>query len=425
MTMTFVLAMMGILVFLGIPIAIALLVPSFLYLAVNGIPLTSAIGRMSGTLNSFTLLAIPFFIIAGNLMNHGGLTARLIDFTKALVGHFKGGLAQVNVVANMIFAGMSGSAVADAGGLGSVLIKPMKEDGYKGSFAAALTAAAATLGPLIPPSIPMVIYAVIAEESIGRLFLGGAVPGVLLGFMLMIMVRILPQAQRAKVYPKATWAEFGRTLPTGSLALLMPVIIIAGLAAGLFTATEAAAVAGVYAAIVCTFILRGMSGRTFYNAMIESILTTGNVLLIVAAASIFGWILAREGATSAIGTWISSLGLSKLQLLFLINALLLFLGCILEGISILIVLTPVLLPIIQAAGIDPVYFGVMMVYNINIGLITPPMGLLLYVVCDLSKEKFEHVVRDVIVFYIPMLIILLAMTCFPPIILALPDYVFR
>ena len=319
---------------------------------------------------------------------------------------------------------MSGSAVADAGGMGSVLLKPMKDDGYRGSFAAALTAAAATLGPLIPPSIPMVIFGVIAEESIGRLFLGGAVPGVLLGLMLMVMVHIHPEAKRARVYPKATWAEFGKTVPTGGLALLMPVIIIAGMIGGFFTSTEAAAVAALYAAVVCGFILKGLSMNNFIFAMKDSLLTTANVLLIVAASSIFGWILAREGATSALGAWIASFNLSPLALLFGINALLLFLGCILEGITILIVLTPVLLPVVVAAGIDPVYFGVLMVYNINIGLITPPMGLLLYVVCDLSKEKFEHVCKDIAVFYIPMMIMLVLMILFPQIIMWLPDYVF-
>lgn len=425
MSLNLVLPLMAIGVIVGLPIAWCLLIPSFLYLWVNGIPLSSGIGRMSGALNSFTLMAVPFFLLAGNLMNFGGLTAKLIEFTKCLVGHMRGGLAQVNVAGNMIFAGMSGSAVADAGGLGSVLIRPMKQDGYQGPFAAALTAAAATLGPLIPPSIPMVIYGVMAEESVGRLFLGGATPGILLGLLLMVMVRVIPQTKRARIYPRAKWVDFKRTAPTGMLALMMPVVVLVGITVGLFTPTEAAAVAALYAAVVSGLCLRLYTKESLKTALIESMLVTANVFLIVAASSIFGWILAREGATSALGVWIDSLHLSPTTLLVMISALLLFLGCFLEGISILIVLTPVLLPIIQSAGIDPVYFGVLMVFLVNIGLITPPMGLVLFVVCDISGEKFDSTSRAIVIFYLPMLAMLVVMIAYPPVITWLPDLVFN
>jgi len=425
MTLNLVLLLMGLAVVLGIPIAFALLIPSFLYLYAHGIPLSSAIGRMSGSLNSFTLMAVPFFLLAGSLMNSGGLTEKLIDFTKCLVGHLRGGLAQVNVAGNMIFAGMSGSAVADAGGLGSVLIKPMKRDGYDGPFAAALTAAAATLGPLIPPSIPMVIYGVMAEESVGRLFLGGAVPGVMLGLLLMVMVRFMPQTKAAYVYPRASFADFKRTTPTGMLALMMPVVVLAGITIGIFTPTEAAAIAALYAAAVSAFFLKSYTRSSFQRSLVESMLVTANVLLIVAASAIFGWILAREGATSTLGAWIDSLHLSPKVLLAMLSALLLFLGCFLEGISILIVLTPVLLPIVQQAGIDPVYFGVLMVFLVNIGLVTPPMGLVLFVVCDISGEKFDETCRAILIFYVPMLVMLVAMILYPQVIMWLPDLVFR
>lgn len=425
MTLNLILVLMGMGVVAGVPIAWCLLVPSFLYLFTNGIPLSSAIGRMSGSLNSFTLMAVPFFLLAGSLMNSGGLTTKLIDFTKCLVGHLRGGLAQVNVAGNMIFAGMSGSAVADAGGLGSVLIKPMKEDGYSGPFAAALTAAAATLGPLIPPSIPMVIYGVMAEESVGRLFLGGAMPGILLGLLMMVMVRFIPQTKAAKVYPRARWADFRRTTPTGMLALMMPVVVLAGIAVGFFTPTEAAAVAAVYAAAVSGVFLRLFTKESLKTALVDSMLVTANVLLIVAASAIFGWILAREGATSTLGAWIDSLHLSPTALLVMISALVIFLGCFLEGISILIVLTPVLLPIVQSAGIDPVYFGVLFVYLVNIGLVTPPMGLVLFVVCDISGEKLDETARAILIFYLPMLVMLAAMILCPPVITWLPDLVFN
>ena len=423
MSLNLVLFLMGLAVVVGIPIAWCILIPSFIYLLTNGIPLSSGIGRMSGALNSFTLMAVPFFLLAGSLMNSGGLTAKLIEFTKTLVGHLRGGLAQVNVAGNMIFAGMSGSAVADAGGLGSVLIKPMKRDGYEGPYAAALTAAAATLGPLIPPSIPMVIYGVIAEESVGRLFLGGATPGILLGLLLMVMVRFMPQTKLAKVYPRAKWVDFKRTAPTGFLALMMPVVVLAGITIGFFTPTEAAAVAVVYAAVVSGVFLRSYTRDSLKQALVESMLVTANVFLIVAASAIFGWILAREGATSSLGAWIEQMNLSPTTLLVMVSALLLFLGCFLEGISILIVLTPVLLPIVQNAGIDPVYFGVLMVYLVNIGLITPPMGLVLFVVCDISGERFDETSRAIAIFYLPMLVMLIAMIAYPPIITWLPDLI--
>jgi len=425
MSLNIVLLLMAVGVVFGLPIVGCLLIPSFLYLWANGIPMSSGIGRMSGALNSFTLMAVPFFLLAGSLMNSGGLTAKLIDFTKCLVGHLRGGLAQVNVAGNMIFAGMSGSAVADAGGLGSVLIKPMKDDGYQGPFAAALTAAAATLGPLIPPSIPMVIYGVMAEESVGRLFLGGATPGILLGVLLMVMVRFMPQTRTARVYPKARWGDFKRTLPTGMLALMMPVVVLAGITIGVFTPTEAAAVAALYSAAVSGVFLRFYTKETLKAALVESMLVTANVFLIVAASAIFGWILAREGATGSLGAWIEGLKLSPTELLMGISALLLFLGCLLEGISILIVLTPVLLPIVQSAGIDPVYFGVLMVFLVNIGLVTPPMGLVLFVVCDISGERFDATSRAIVIFYLPMLVMLIAMIIYPPLITWLPDMVFN
>ena len=269
MTIIEVLLILGVLMVIGLPVSFAILVPSLLYLFMNGIPISSAIGRMSGTVNSFTIMAVPFFIIAGQIMNASGLTEKLIDFTRCLVGHVRGGLAQVNVAASVIFAGMSGSAVADAGGLGSVLIGPMKKDGYTGTFSAAVTAASSTIGPIIPPSIPMVIFGVIAEESIGRLFMAGAVPGLMLGLMMMVMLRFMPQTRAVKVYPRASFAEFRRYLPAGFLSLMMPVIILVGISAGFFTPTEAAAVAAVYATVVGGLILRGLTVKKFGGALLQ------------------------------------------------------------------------------------------------------------------------------------------------------------
>lgn len=425
MTVGMILIVLAALMAIGLPVSIAVLVPSLLYLFINEIPLSSAIGRMSGSVNSFTVMAVPFFIIAGQVMNSSGLTEKLISFTRCLVGHMRGGLAQVNVAASIIFAGMSGSAVADAGGLGSVLIGPMKKDGYTASFSAAVTAASSTIGPIIPPSIPMVIFAVIAEESVGRLFLAGAVPGFLLGLLMMVMLRFMPQTRDVKVYPRATIAEFRTHLPAGILALLMPAIILIGITVGIFTPTEAAAVAAVYATIVGGFILRGLTMQRFRGALLQSMLLSGNVLFVVAVAGVFGWILAREGVSGQLAQWLITMDLSPLMLLIVLNILLLLIGCVLEPISVLIVLTPVLVPVIGYAGIDTVHFGVIMVFNLMIGLVTPPMGLVLYVVGDVSGEKFEHVVKDILPFYLPMLLVLLLITAFPNLVLWLPDLVFN
>ncbi len=403
MTVGMILIVLAALTAIGLPVSIAILVPSLLYLLVNEIPLSSAIARMSGSVNSFTVMAVPFFIMAGQVMNHSGLTEKLVAFTRCLVGHLRGGLAQVNVAASIIFAGMSGSAVADAGGLGSVLIGPMKKDGYTASFSAAITAASSTIGPIIPPSIPMVIFAVIAEESVGRLFLAGAVPGFLLGLLMMVMLRFLPQTRDIKVYPRASLNEF-RVL---------------------FTPTEAAAVAAVYATIVGAFILRGLTLQRFREALLQSMLLSGNVLFVVAVAGVFGWILAREGVSGQLAEWLITIDLSPLMLLIVLNILLLLIGCVLEPISVLIVLTPVFVPVIGYAGIDTVHFGVIMVFNLMIGLVTPPMGLVLYVVSDVSGERFEKVVKDILPFYLPMLFVLFLITIFPNIVLWLPDLVFN
>ena len=424
MSINEILIILSLLIIVGVPVSFAVLIPSLLYLAVNGIPVVSAVGRMSGSINSFTVMAVPFFIIAGQVMNSSGLTERLILFTRCLVGHMRGGLAQVNVAASIIFAGMSGSAVADAGGLGSVLIGPMKRDGYTGSFSAAVTAASSTIGPIIPPSIPMVIFGVIAEESIGRLFLAGAVPGLMLGLMMMINLRFMPQTKDVHVYPRATGREFLSTLPAGLLAILMPAIILFGISAGIFTPTEAAAVAALYATLIGFLVLRGLTVKSFGSALLQSMLLSGNVLFVVAVAGVFGWILAREGVSGDLADWLVSLNLSPLVLLLAVNVLLLIIGCVLEPISVLIVLTPVLIPVMDAAGIDTVHFGVLMVFNLMIGLVTPPMGLVLYVVSDVSNEKFEMVVKDILPFYIPMLATLLLITFFPDIVLSLPNWAF-
>jgi tripartite ATP-independent transporter DctM subunit len=418
--------LLGFLVLLvcGVPIAYAILVPALLYFVTNDIPLTAALSRMAGTLNSFTIMAVPFFVLAGQIMNHCGLTERLVGFSQALVGHLRGGLAQVNVTASLIFSGMSGSAVADAGGLGSVLIPAMERDGYRRSFASALTAASCTIGPLVPPSIPMVIYGVIAEVSIGRLFLAGAFPGILLAVLMMIMLRFMPATAKVPTYPRATLGQIARQSGTGILALLMPVIILGGIIFGVFTPTEAAAMATIYGLVVGLLVLRTMSLGMLGHALLDGMLIYGGILFIVAAAGVLGWIIAREGLLIDLVLLVRGLDLSPLALLIVINVLLLIIGMVIEPLSVLVVLTPLLHPLTQQMGIDPVHFGVVMVLNLMIGLVTPPMGLALYVVSDVSRVPLVAIVRDIVPFYIPMLITLVVVTVFPELVLFLPNLMF-
>lgn len=412
------------LLMLGIPIAYALLVPSLLYFFVNDLPLSAALSRMAGTLNSFTIMAVPFFVLAGQIMNRCGLTERLIGFAQALVGHMRGGLAQVNVTASLIFSGMSGSAVADAGGLGSVLIPAMEKDGYTRSFASALTAASCTIGPLVPPSIPMVIYGVIAEVSIGRLFLAGAFPGILLAVLMMVMLRFMPATASVPTYRRATLREVGKRSGTGVMALLMPVIILGGIIFGIFTPTEAAAAATIYGIVVGMFILRTMKLPSLSHALLDGMLISGGVLFIVSVAGVLGWIIAREGLLIDLVLIVENWQLTALQLLLAISLMLLIIGMIIEPLSVLVVLTPLLHPLTMQLGIDPVHFGVVMVFNLMIGLVTPPMGLALYVVSDISRIPLQTIVKDVVPFYFPMLLALLIVICFPELVLYLPNLVF-
>lgn len=409
---------------LGFPVGYALAISSFIYLVYEGIPLTTIVTRMAGSLNSFTIMAVPFFILAGQLMNHCGLTERLVRFTRVLVGHFRGGLAQVNIVASIIFAGMSGSAVADAGGLGSVLIPAMEQDGYDTDLAAAVTAASCTIGPIIPPSIPMVLYGVIAEVSIGRLFLGGFIPGLLMGLTMMLLVRFEHHRRDLPVHSRASFKDFKEHSGAAIIALLMPIIIIGGIISGYFTPTEAAVIATLYALFIGIAVLRTMNIPALIKVFIDGMLISGGILFIVAAAGIFGWILSREGITWQMMGIIQSWDLSPIMLLLFLNVLLLLIGCFIEPLSALVILTPVLHPLIISVGINPIHFGVIMVMNLMIGLVTPPMGLALYVVTDISDVRFEKVVQSILPFYIPLIITLLLVTLFPQLVLFLPNLIF-
>jgi len=411
---------------IGVPIFIALAGSSLVYThLIAGIPDFVILHRMAGGVDSFPLLAVPFFILAGNLMNSAGITNRIYDFAVAAVGWLKGGLGHVNVVGSVIFAGMSGTAVADAGGLGTIEIKAMRDHGYKTDFAVGITAASSTIGPIIPPSLPMVIFGVMANVSIGQLFAAGFVPGLLMAAFLMAYVSWYAhrhgigrdQAFRLKLLGKS----FVRALP----ALLTPAIIIGGMSMGWFTPTEAAIAACAWAIFLGTVLYRSLTMRQFYKMTMDTIETTAAVLMIVGAASLFGWVLTTTRVTETVTEALLSVTRDPLMLLLIINLILLVVGCFMETIAAISILVPVFMPAVIAAGIDPVQFGVIMVLNLMIGLLTPPVGMVLFVLARVAKIPFDRTVKAVLPFIIPLLGVLILISIFPWLTLAVPQYRYR
>jgi TRAP-type C4-dicarboxylate transport system permease large subunit len=420
------------------------------------------IHRMVSGVDSFPLLAVPFFILAGNLMNSAGITNRIYNFALALVGWLKGGLGHVNVVGSMVFAGMSGTAIADAAGLGTIEIKAMKDHGYSTEFAVGVTAASATLGPIIPPSLPFVIYGMFANVSVGALFLAGLMPGLVMALLMMATVayfahrngwggdirfdatrllKALLELAIVAAFPVAIWAatEAG-AMPTVAVAvalvvllaadrffsfdavlpLLTPVLLIGGMTAGVFTATEGAIAACVWSLFLGLVWYRTLTWRMLVKVSMDTVETTATVLLIVAAASIFGWMLTVTRTTEAIAAWVLGFTQEAWVFLLLANLLMLFVGCFLEPTAAITILVPVLLPIVQQLGIDPVHFGLIMVLNLMIGLLHPPMGLVLFVLARVSKLSFERTTIAILPWLLPLLVSLVLVTYIPAISLWLP-----
>lgn len=453
----------------GVPIAIAMALASLIYILVSGtLPGFAVIHRMVGGVDSFPLLAVPFFIYAGNLMNSAGITNRIFDFALSLVGWLKGGLGHVNIVGSVVFSGMSGTAVADAGGLGTIEIKAMKDNGYPAAFAVGVTSASATIGPIIPPSLPIVIYGVQANASIGKLFAAGFIPGLMMALFMMVMVAYFAHKNKYGSDSVFAWSRFGKGLfelaITGVfatvlyhvwqseelggfakfgapliaallidkifkleafMALLTPVILIGGMLAGMFTPTEAA-VAGVVWALFLGFVwYRTLNIKMFTKISFETVESTASVLFIVASASIFAWVLTTTQVTGEVAQWVLAISASPWVFLLLANGLLLFVGCFMETIAAITILVPVLLPIVLELGIDPVHFGVVMVLNLMIGLITPPVGMVLFVMSRISRIGFEATVRAVLPWLIPLILTLLLITFVPGLVMWLPDLIYR
>ena len=408
----------------GVPVFIALAGSSLLYTHfIAGIPDFVILHRMAGGLDSFPLLAVPFFILAGNLMNSAGITNRIYDFAVALAGWMRGGLAHVNIIGSVIFAGMSGTAIADAAGLGTIEIKAMKDHGYSTEFSVGVTAASSTLGPIIPPSLPFVIYGMMGNVSIGALFLGGILPGAVMTLFMMIYVTYCARKYNMGRDQTFKWIVLGTTFIAAFPALLTPAIIVGGMTFGWFTPTEAAIAACAWAMLLGIFLYRSMSWKQFYKVTLDTIETTAGVLLIVAAASLFGWVLTTTQVTERASEALLSITDNRYVILLLANLLLLFVGCFLEPVASISILVPVLMPIILKVGIDPVHFGVVMTLNLMIGLLHPPLGMVLFVLARISKLSIERTTMAILPWLIPLLMSLIAITLIPEITLWLPRMV--
>jgi tripartite ATP-independent transporter DctM subunit len=405
----------------GVPVFIALAGSSLLYTHFfAGIPDFVVLHRMAGGIDSFPLLAVPFFILAGNLMNSAGITNRIYDFAVATAGWMRGGLAHVNIIGSVIFSGMSGTAIADAAGLGTIEIKAMQDHGYSTEFSVGVTAASATLGPIIPPSLPFVIYGMMANVSIGALFLGGVIPGAVMTIFMMLYVSYCARRYGMGRDQLFRWATLATTFLAALPALLTPAIIIGGMSFGWFTPTEAAIAACAWALVLGIFLYRSLSLKQFYKVTLDTIETTAGVLLVVGAASLFGWVLTTTRLTEQGAEALLSITDNRYVILLLINVLLLVVGCFLETIASISILVPVLMPVILKVGIDPVHFGVMMTLNLMIGLLHPPLGMVLFVLSRISKLSIERTTMAILPWLLPLLLSLIAITLVPELTLWLP-----
>ncbi len=452
----------------GIPVAIAMAGSALLYIFFTGnLPPFVVVHRMISGVDSFPLLAVPFFILAGNLMNNAGITNRIYNYALALVGWLKGGLGHVNVVGSVVFAGMSGTAIADAAGLGTIEIKAMTDHGYSKEFAVGVTAASATLGPIIPPSLPFVIYGMMANVSVGALFLAGILPGVLMALLMMVTVayfahkngwgadikfnwgRLLKALAETVVviaWPVAMWLLIAKAgLPAqltvlaglvllfaadklfkfqAVLPIMTPVLLIGGMTTGIFTPTEGAIAACLWAMVLGFGWYRTLNFKMFVKVCLDTVETTATVLFIVAAASIFGWMLTATGVTADIADWVLSVTRDPMVFLLLANLLMLFVGCFLEPTAAITILVPILVPICQKLGIDLVHFGLVMVLNLMIGLLHPPMGMVLFVLARVAKLSVERTTIAILPWLIPLLGSLIIITYFPKLVLWLPRMVY-
>ncbi len=420
----------GVLIFLfltGLPLAFALGITGFIFMVFTwGTSVSFGIiaQRLFYGVNNFVILAIPLFILVGKLMNTGGITDRIFRFANLLVGHWKGGLGQVNVLASMLFAGTSGLAVADTAGLGLVEIKAMRDAGYDDDFSCAITGASSTVGPIIPPSVPLVIYGILASTSIGRLLIGGILPGVLVGLLLMAMVAFYATRKGYTLNRKATIRELWGGFKKAVGPSLTPFILIGGMLSGMFTPTEAAAIAVLYALILSAFVYREIKVSDLWRLLKETAVETAVITFIISCSMFYGWVLIRSRVPIILLEAFTSVSASPLVILLILNAFLLIIGCFMDTTAAICILTPILIPLITKVGIDPVHFGLVMVLNLMIGLLTPPYGMNLFILSKISGLSPLRIARASLPFFIPLLIALFVITLFPSVVTFLPNLVF-
>jgi len=420
-TMTTILCVWAMCLFLGPPIWLTMALAATAFVFLQHIDPIIIVQQEVSASNSFTFVAAPLFILMGHVMNNAGVTQRIFGFATTIVGWLRGGLCHANVIASMIFAGMSGSAVAEAGGLGVVEIRAMRDAKYPIGMAAGLTAAAATIGPIIPPSLPMVVYGAAAEVSVGKLFIAGVIPGVLMGLALMVLCSVM--ARRLDL-PKGDFpspAELWRKFREAFWALMTPVVLLGGMLSGVFTPTEAAAVATLYALILGLFVYRSFSLARLPRLILDTVETTGVVMTLVMVAKLLGWCLAISRIPQIAGQALTAWSANPLVYLLIVNMLLLVVGCFMEGIAAMLILIPILVPVAMKLGIDPVHFGLVFVLNLMIGTVTPPVGVVLYVVSNIARISFERMSRAIVPFLIPLLVVLAAITLWPPLTTWLPS----
>ncbi len=409
----------------GLPLYASMGLAALIFLWLGGMPISILPQKMAGSMNSFPIIAAPLFILMGNILAAAKITDRIVEFATALIGWVRGGYAHASIVTSMIFAGMVGSAVADAAGSGAIEIRAMRKAGYKPETAASITAAAATIGPIIPPSLPMVIYGVTADVSIGKLFMAGLIPGLLMGFSLMVMVAIFAGREGMAGKPFGGFGAIARTFFNGFFALMTPVVILGSMFSGWVTPTEAAAVACLYALFLGFVVYRTLVVKQLGEILLETAETTGLVMVLVAAAGALGWCMSISRLPQMLTPLIVSNIESPIVFLLMANLLMLVVGCFMEALAAMLILIPILVPAAILYGIDPVQFGVIMVLNLILGTIHPPIGVVLFVVTRISGVSFEKMSRAILPWIVPLLVVLIAITVWPPLTMWLPNSMTR
>lgn len=414
-----------VLLLVGLPVAMALALSALGGILSSGMVFQFSVlsQKMQFGLQNFVLVGIPLFILAAKLMNSSGITEKIFNFANTLVGFLPGGLAQANVVASLIFAGMSGAAVIDAAGLGQVELDAMSKRGYPKDFSVAVTAASSTIGPIFPPSIPLIVYSFVSNTSVGRLFLGGVIPGILMASTIMLMLFFYAKKYNFPRQPFPTFTIVLRSFTEAFLSLLTPVILLGGIWCGIFTPTEAAAAAVCYALIISLLVLRNISLKDFIYIFIETARETAVLMFLVTAATLYGWVIMRAGIIIRVTEWLTSISQDPLCIMLIITLFLLLIGCFMEPVVSILILGPPLMGVIKKVGIDPIHFGLVMVLSLMIGLLTPPYGEVLFVMVKVSGLKFREIVKSVLPFLIPLFVVLIMIIIFPGLVTILPNLI--